>query len=183
MPLTLSPFRYFQLAQHILRAWAEQAPRAALWKGKGRAEPLLPSASGPRLTEASILRASVEERRQSQDASSIAGPSRHGGSYSPSPSPNRPPTLGPDPNLPPQPNEIYRLMNDERLLHPGSVAPPREVVVLCHGERPAKHTSSGRADVCQDYTVFLPPRQYLCFLRSSCITGRRYWKFSGIRWE
>lgn len=42
--------------------------------------------------------------------------------------------LRPDPDLPPEPSEIYRLMNDERLLIPGGVKPPREVIVLCHGE-------------------------------------------------
>ena len=45
-----------------------------------------------------------------------------------------PPPLKPDPRLPPEPQEIYRLMNDQRLLEPGAVKPPKEVIVLAHGE-------------------------------------------------
>lgn len=61
----------------------------------------------------------------------VAGPSRT--PLPPNPRSTRRP-LGPDPDLPPEPSEIYRLMNDERLIEPGGIEPPREVIVLCHGE-------------------------------------------------
>lgn len=46
------------------------------------------------------------------------------------PRPNR----HPDPRYPPEPTEIYRLMNDERSYLPGSMQAPKEIVVLCHGK-------------------------------------------------
>ncbi|WVQ96086.1 hypothetical protein IAU59_003187 [Kwoniella sp. CBS 9459] len=44
------------------------------------------------------------------------------------------PKLAPDPKWPPGPTDIYRYMNDERLMvGRGAVKPPKEIVVLCHG--------------------------------------------------
>jgi triacylglycerol lipase len=59
-------------------------------------------------------------------------PPSSGPSRAPANEPNYP--LGPDPSLPPEPREIYRLMNDQKLFMKGAIKPPREVVVLCHGE-------------------------------------------------
>jgi triacylglycerol lipase len=131
---TLSPFRYIQLCRYILtRVLSDKhlAPAMSIWKGKARQ---VPSASSP---QPSISRSSIRTlgfatamERQSGDDGPIAGPSRK-----PLPPSYRSPRgpLRPDPNLPPEPNEIYRLMNDERLFV-GDVQPPKEVVVLCHGE-------------------------------------------------
>lgn len=141
MPLSLSPYRYYQLAHYILRNWLEHAPKgSALWKGKGRAEPAIRDAIGglQRQIDDGISRFSLEERRAVPDlassgASPLAGPSsQRNHRYTP-PTPYRRPS-SPEPEYQRPQTEIYRLMHDERLLHPGSAAPPREVVVLCHGE-------------------------------------------------
>jgi triacylglycerol lipase len=130
MPVSLSPFRYLQLARYVLQRWRDQSSVSS-WKGKARATPLRRAT----LVGAGqgVLRTSADEGRDRHSAdlppfdSPVAGPSR-----APAGGPRR--SLGPDPSLPSEPNEIYRLMNDERLFVRGAIKPPREVVVLCHGE-------------------------------------------------
>jgi triacylglycerol lipase len=139
MPLTLSPYRYLQSAQYAIRHWAEQVPRgaAAAWKGKGRAETSVRrqpnTVLGTSRTDG-LLKATVQESTPSKAGQGIAGPSRHEDSYKEPEKGQKP--VGPDPKDPKLPQEqpkIYSLMNDSRLLHPESIKPPREVVVLCHG--------------------------------------------------
>jgi len=125
MPATLSPFRYLRLARYIFQRWLNSPLSiSAARKGKQRAFPRSRSLT----TQSTILRASVEETRPSADSVPsripVAGPSA------------RREPLRPDPRFPTEPNEIYRLMNDERLLVPGAAKPPREIVVLCHGRLP-----------------------------------------------
>lgn len=125
-------------------------PRGAIgvWKGKGkgRAEPLV--LSPPRLE--GLLRSNVshststtsDSNSSNSESESIAGPSRHNGNNSlnkpqQQQTEGRKAGVGPDPKDPHMPVEqakIYALMNDARLLSPKSVKPPREIVVLCHGE-------------------------------------------------
>jgi len=124
MGTTISPFRYLQLARYILQKWLDTPPTiSAIRKGKARALPHPRHISA----QSGILRASIEERRvlagvEPSPRIPVAGPSA------------RREPLRPDPRLPPEPSEIYRLMNDERLLVTGAAKPPREIVVLCHGE-------------------------------------------------
>jgi hypothetical protein len=187
--MTLSPFRYVQLARYVLQKWAaDTAPivKAVPSRRKARAvdsgpEPVLyeppPSPVPPSFVsstassssntsttssptdsssinsptptrDSTLLQAKVDEDdkagkratgNSNMDSSGmgmgipssvgqipVAGPS--------SSSPRR--DLRPDPRLPPEPNDIYRLMNDERLFVKGHAAgyAPREIVVLCHGE-------------------------------------------------
>ncbi|KAI9639042.1 putative lipase 2 [Dioszegia hungarica] len=147
MPMALGPYRYFQVAQYLVKSWAEQVPRtAAAWKGKGRAEPLIRAPLVRTRREDGLLRAAVQDgtpAKVTEGGNAVAGPSKHKGSYeepesSPSPKPEPgPPSprqpLKPDADLPKQPSQIYALMNDGRLLQPKTLKPPREVVVLCHG--------------------------------------------------
>ena len=93
-------------------------------KGKSRAMPSSPRCITSREGR-SILKASAEEFRPSIPGNPVLEPVA-------GPSARRDP-LRPDPRFPPEPHEIYRLMNDERLLIPGAAKPPREIVVLCHG--------------------------------------------------
>lgn len=122
MGTNLSPFRYMELCRHLFQKAVEAVPVISR-KGKARAfsrqRQLLPynlDSLGPR----GMVSAAVEER----------GPDTAG------PSTWRQHRLAPDPSLPAEPSEMYRLMNDERLLIPGAVKPPKEIVVLCHGELP-----------------------------------------------
>lgn len=182
MPMTLSPFRYYQMAQYIVKRWLDMGSTSisSQLKGKGRATstPLIRGAAmGMSLADMGVTRASLEERRtwddmvppssaSSSNSTAGAGPSRL--TLSPptstsSPSPrhrdrgtgsgsNREPhekqntatprrnggweVLRPDPRMPgtQPPPEIYRLMNDERLLELGRPdLVPKDVVVLCHG--------------------------------------------------
>lgn len=146
--MTVSPYRYYQLARYFVQRWLDHAPPlAASWKGKGRAAPVLQGAAA--FGGGGILRAGLEERRTWDDmvpalagaGGTGAGPSKQARSSSP-PSvyvPSRRERgpygpLRPDPNLPgPNQPEIYRLMNDVRLGDPSVAKAPREVVVLCHG--------------------------------------------------
>lgn len=121
---TISPFRYLQVARYVLQKWLNSpVNHSATRKGKEKAIPR----SRPRniSSQSAVLQASVEERPSSSGLPPpipVAGPSA------------RREPLRPDPRFPPEPGEIYRLMNDERLLVPGAAKPPREIVVLCHGE-------------------------------------------------
>jgi triacylglycerol lipase len=104
------------------------ADTPAIGKGKARELPQ-PLNTSPDISSATYATSAVENK--ADEPSPIAGPSTS------SLPPNYHPTgrpLGPDPDLPPEPSEIYRLMNDERLLVKGGVKPPKDVVVLCHGE-------------------------------------------------
>jgi len=123
---TVSPFRYIQLCRYLFQRLLADQP--TIGKGKAKA---LPSAlrRTPEVNSVAYATEATESRRS--ETSSIAGSSTS------SLPPNYHPTsrpLGPDPGLPPEPSEIYRLMNDERLLVKGGVKPPKDVVVLCHGE-------------------------------------------------
>ena len=139
MPLTLSPYKYYQIAQYLVKGWAEHVPKttSAIWKGKGRAEP---SRVKVIRRDNGVLRSSLQQseagssKSDTVSSNSIAGPSRQAGSKEPSKSPSPQKPLGPDPNLPKQSTKIFRLMNDERLTHLSTVTPPRDVVVLCHGK-------------------------------------------------
>lgn len=117
---SISPFRYVQVARYLLQRCLEDGP-AFSRKGKGKAwSPPVPVSAG---YSSGVMRAAALQERSSESSSfdrTVAGPSR-GQGYSP------------DPDYPPEPATIYNLMNDERLLIPGAVRPPKEVVVLCHG--------------------------------------------------
>ena len=134
---TLSPSRYIQIVRYIIQRLVQDHPAIAAWKGRGRARQphhhQQHTSSQPHaLHQLAFAGASLESSHHHNNEP-IAGPSRSGeGEGGSSPRSTRP--LQPDPNLPPEPTEIYRLMNDERLLVPGSIKPPRETVVLCHGE-------------------------------------------------
>lgn len=146
MGATLSPFRYAQLFKYMFQRWVDQAPTAVVnsaWKGKGKAEPLVKGAAPMSGKAQSIDNASGSSSSSSSGSSSSAS-----SSSSTSPAPEQPNLSGkigagaagsrhilqPDSRMPPQPTEIYRLMNDERLLHPGRNNAPNEIIVLCHGE-------------------------------------------------
>ena len=137
---TLSPFRYIQVCRYILQRYlidrrSRHSP--AKWKGKARqALHQLQSQSGPSLAMASAAHNRHHDHHDNgahehTPDEPIAGPSTR--PLPPNERLSRSP-LKPDPDEPPEPREIYRLMNDERLLIPGAVKPPRETVVLCHGE-------------------------------------------------
>lgn len=143
MPTAISPYRYYQVAHYLLRRFIDQTTflNNPKWKGKGKA------ISMPTLSSMNTLLKStaVEARRtwddmvpsESYAESSATGANRGKGVYlPPNSSPNR------DENnqtkVSKDRSEIYRLMNDQRLLDPRSVKPPREVVVLCHGEYKCK---------------------------------------------
>jgi len=123
---TVSPNRFSQLCRHFLQRISADQPVL----GKGKAKQLSPVQSAqPGSSSATYATAATESSRS--DPSPIAGPSTS--SLPPNYNPTGRP-LGPDPDLPPEPSEIYRLMNDDRLLVKGGVKPPKDVVVLCHGE-------------------------------------------------
>ena len=124
----LSPFRYAQLCRYIIQQFLSRPP--PVWKGKGKegGERVLKPGRGA-LTFATAAMEHGHERG-GEDYGPVAGPSRI--PLPPNPRSTRQP-LRSDPDLPPEPSEIYRLMNDERLLVQGGAEPPREVIVLCHG--------------------------------------------------
>jgi triacylglycerol lipase len=136
MGATLSPFRYVQLAKHLFQRWIDQPVVKSAWKGKGKAQPLMKGA------------APLSASARTSDSSSGSSSSSSSGSSSTSPAPEKPNLTGnigagsqnsrhilsPDSRMPAQSTEIYRLMNDERLLHPGRNNAPKEIIVLCHGE-------------------------------------------------
>lgn len=156
MPTTLSPFRYLQVAQYLVRKWTDQVPRGTIgvWKGKGkgRAEPLVlspPRLDGVVRSNTSQASSTPSETSQELSSESIAGPSRHNGTPTGGQQTQRKAGVGPDPKDPHMPVEqakIYALMNDARLSNPKSVKPPREIVVLCHGELDAGNLSEQIAD-------------------------------------
>ncbi|ORX37816.1 Alpha/Beta hydrolase protein [Kockovaella imperatae] len=127
---TLSPFRYVQLCRYILQHVMERS--VTLNKGKGKAMHPYPSLA---LATAAAETSRGGERSYPPPPGMIgsSSSSSSGSSSSRGPPNYRFPSLGPDPQEPAEPTEIYRLMNDERLSIPGAVKPPREVVVLCHG--------------------------------------------------
>lgn len=164
---TLSPFRYIQLCRYILtRVLYDKhlAPAMSMWKGKAKEAPFAPKVTGASRSSIRTFGFATAMERQSGDDGPVAGPSREPlpPSYH---SPRGP--LRPDPNLPPEPNEIYRLMNDERLLV-GDAQPPREVVVLCHGELAVRARSAccmGASLMMQAYTGSRPRHPSRYFLR------------------
>lgn len=163
MPTALSPYRYIQLARYVLQRWLDLSSSPSAWKGKARALPnarppiaarralLVGAGAGQGVLRSSVVEESAAQQPQPKSSSSApstnsttTGPKPpHGGrphvwdppsagpSRAPANEPNYP--LGPDPSLPPEPREIYRLMNDQKLFVKGAIKPPREVVVLCHG--------------------------------------------------
>ncbi|WVR08157.1 hypothetical protein IAU60_005203 [Kwoniella sp. DSM 27419] len=138
----LSPFRYIQLARYVLHRWVDSIPSV---KGKQNAAALLHRLERSTGQPERVLRSTAMEHSsnaRSRMDEPIAGPSRI--PDGPRPGPQQPhrrprrghgnyPLLEPDPKWPAGPTDIYRLMNDERLMVSGAVKPPRETVVLCHG--------------------------------------------------
>jgi triacylglycerol lipase len=132
---TLSPFRYAQVARYALQRWLDQTPNVvkSTWKGKGRATPVVATTPTGSRQAGSDSESDVSPGADSGPSSSTKPekPELSGGS--PGPSKSRI-ILQPDSRMPPQPTEIYRLMNDERLLEPGRRNAPKEIIVLCHGK-------------------------------------------------
>ena len=139
MGATLSPFRYAQVAKYALQRWLDQTPNVvkSTWKGKGRAEPIVAASStGSRQASGSSSSGSdsdVSPGANSGPSSSTSPEKPELSGSSPGPSRSRV-ILQPDSRMPPQSTEIYRLMNDERLLEPGRRNAPKEIIVLCHGK-------------------------------------------------
>lgn len=131
MGTTLSPFRYIQLARYVVNKWLDQAPLAgAKWKGKGKAKPLLRGAAGVTARGGVVnyaVNTDTTTNNGSNDRTGLASTAGAGPSTSRTP-------LTPDPRMPAQSTEIYRLMNDERLLGRSRDNAPKEIIVLCHGE-------------------------------------------------
>jgi triacylglycerol lipase len=171
MGATLSPFRYAQVAKYALQRWLDQTPNVvkSTWKGKGRATPVVTATpSGSRQASGSSSSSSSSESDVSPGADS--GPSSSTSPESPDLSGSSSGSskksryiLQPDSRMPPQPTEIYRLMNDERLLEPGRLHAPKEIIVLCHGE--SSFTRANLADDIQGCMVSRQLRQYLSFPR------------------
>ncbi|WVW86809.1 hypothetical protein I302_108864 [Kwoniella bestiolae CBS 10118] len=140
----LSPFRYFAVARYLVHRWVDSIPSI---KGKGKAKALQHVRQTQRQRDHLLRSTSLESHSSSHAHSEIplAGPSRlphnhhhqHGSGTGHGGKGKRPdvkfPKLAPDPKWPPGPKEIFRLMNDERLMVGGRIKPPRETVVLCHG--------------------------------------------------
>lgn len=153
MGATLSPFRYAQVAKYALQRWLDQTPNVvkSTWKGKGRATPVVTATpTGSRQASGSSSSSSSSGSEESDvSPGANSGPSSSTKPESPdlsgrSPSPsNSRYKLQPDSRMPPQPTEIYRLMNDERLLEPGRRNAPKEIIVLCHGELLSPRVRSG----------------------------------------
>ncbi|EIW71613.1 triacylglycerol lipase [Tremella mesenterica] len=128
MGVTLSPFRYLQVARYLFQRWFDRTHRpvpSSIWKGKARANPT-----------SSLLAMSPSFLGSSSSNETQAGSSKHHSHHQyhkPKAAVTEGGKVHPEPGWPKEPSEIYRLMNDERLLIPGAVKPPREIVVLCHG--------------------------------------------------
>ncbi|WRT69588.1 uncharacterized protein IL334_006577 [Kwoniella shivajii] len=150
MMTALGPFRYIQMARYLVHRWADQIPATVKGKGKFMSLPLL--RRSPSTATKQILRSTAVESPSSGSSQSseipLPGPSRltdnnnhhhnnHHQNHHHNKHHHRPnvkfPKLAPDPKWPPGPHEIFRLMNDERLMVGHKVKPPRETVVLCHG--------------------------------------------------
>lgn len=137
-----------------MQRWLDSAPvisSSLRAKGKARALPLqrhdlqrsISDNRGAGIVNASS--AQVEENQNATEGNSnmdssglgMGIPSSVGKIPAAGPSSSSSPrrNLRPDPRLPPEPNDIYRLMNDERLFVKGHGAAfaPREIIVLCHG--------------------------------------------------
>jgi hypothetical protein len=134
MPTTISPFRYLEVARILVNRLLDQAPKAtiltpasAIWKGKAREIDIRPVTTPSTYSTLASAASSSSSGSATSSRQSNLPPVTSSGSRSPTP-------LGPDPSYPPEPGDIYRLMNDERLLIPGAIKPPKEIVVLCHGE-------------------------------------------------
>ena len=137
MGVTLSPFRYIQVARYLFQRWLDHTPPSAFLKGKGRAMSVKKLRSASSLLAMAQSNISNEAPSMSTDSSSmpqqgVAGPSRPSSPKTPI-SDRGGGTAGPEPGWPPEPKEIYRLMNDQRLFVPTGTKSPREIVVLCHG--------------------------------------------------
>jgi triacylglycerol lipase len=141
MGTTLSPFRYVQVARYMINRWLDHAPGAtSKWKGKGKAKPLT------RATAASSPSGTLKYSTGSDTPSGSDGqwekatPDNASGSSSGGAGPSTSRTkLQPDPRMPAQSTEIYRLMNDERLLVRDRKNAPKEIIVLCHGQSHTPH--------------------------------------------
>ncbi|KAL1406566.1 hypothetical protein Q8F55_008272 [Vanrija albida] len=147
MPATLSPFRYIQVARYLLQWWLETAPgfEARRRAAQAKAAQLIYAPRLRRFAAAPTVHAALDEG-EGGAAQKVRTTSRRGTAaerLAPPPEaeiglpPNTDPTEGPvrqQPTLAPQDHtEIYRLMNDQRAFLPGSMQPPREIIVLCHG--------------------------------------------------
>ncbi|WWC73589.1 uncharacterized protein I206_107561 [Kwoniella pini CBS 10737] len=141
----LSPFRYLAVARYLVHRWVESVPKI---KGKGKAKAIQhvrQHQQSPLDHRILATSAGVESHSSSsigQDLPS-AGPSRlphndpNGQNHQYHHRHHKPhvkfPKIAPDPKWPDGPKEIFRLMNDERLMVGGKIKAPRETVVLCHG--------------------------------------------------
>ncbi|WWC92912.1 uncharacterized protein L201_007874 [Kwoniella dendrophila CBS 6074] len=139
----LSPFRYFAVARYLVHRWVDSIPSI---KGKGKAKAIQHLR---RYKDGHITRSTAVETHHtpsSQHDMPLAGPSRlshpsnqhhnhnHNNHNHKHRKPNvKFPKLAPDPKWPDGPKDIFRLMNDERLMVSSRLKPPRETVVLCHG--------------------------------------------------
>ncbi|WWC65926.1 uncharacterized protein I303_108548 [Kwoniella dejecticola CBS 10117] len=141
----LSPFRYLAVARYLVHRWVDSIPTI---KGKGKAKAIqhIRQKQSNLAYDNRILAASAGLASHSSSSANpdipLAGPSRlpyndphgHRPHHHKHHKPNvKFPTLAPDPKWPDGPKEIFRLMNDERLMVGGKIKPPRETVVLCHG--------------------------------------------------
>jgi triacylglycerol lipase len=125
---TISPFRYFEVARFLIHHVLVKAPQkitklkpiSGIYKGKSR-EDNLPTSPARNTYSQALSTAAPTSPDPTEERQPIADPG------------HRKP-IRPDPYYPPEPGDIYRLMNDERLMVSGGVKPPKEIVVLCHGE-------------------------------------------------
>jgi triacylglycerol lipase len=128
---TLSPFHYMRVARYLLAKWSDlPAYVASTIKSSNSLKPNPEASAGTGTGTGTgkdapfpIPSSQPDPRPETEPAPSPSDPS------------SRPPRPDkqPDPRYPAEPVDIYRLMNDSRLLIPGAIKPPREIVVLCHG--------------------------------------------------
>lgn len=160
MPATLSPFRYIQLARYIVQWWLETAPGLQARRKAAQAR-------AAQIIYAPRMRKPLAQPKKEEYVTAAAGGSsaalafkptsvdRFEGLHTETELEDMPPYPDkfPDPRYPPENMDIYRLMNDERAFLPGSTTPPKEIVVLCHGELDralsiaAPHASCGAVGV------------------------------------
>ncbi|OCF43890.1 triacylglycerol lipase [Kwoniella heveanensis CBS 569] len=160
----LSPFRYLQIAKYLVHRWVDNIPSLkGKHKAVEHLQRFRTRRSRNAVKDDNLVRSTSLETHSSahHHDTPLAGPSRmssahgsehhhhphhHSNNYGHQPQPQRPkgdkpsrskvyfPKLAPDPKWPPGPTDIYRYMNDERLMvGRGAVKPPKEIVVLCHG--------------------------------------------------
>lgn len=139
MPATLSPFRYIQLSRYVVQWWLDtalglQARRKA---AQARAAQII---YAPRPRNAAVPKEEYVTAAAGGSSAALAfrptSIDKFEGLHTETELEDMPPYPDkyPDPRYPPENMDIYRLMNDERAFLPGSTTPPKEIVVLCHGE-------------------------------------------------